>query len=157
MSDPLIETGAGNESQLAFKDGLLQETLLAVRRRKRCRRTCKRALAGACCGLVIFGIFSMRQRLAAGVPVEVAVHEAPATVVGIERELDIVMVRSQPIAPNLLVRTDPGAVAQYVSNSPSNVAVLQKASDDELMAALDGRRVILATDLSGRSRLRLLD
>ena len=27
----------------------------------------------------------------------------------------------------------------------------------ELMAALDGRRVILATDFSGRAKLRLLD
>ncbi|MGI9243008.1 MAG: hypothetical protein ACR2RV_19580 [Verrucomicrobiales bacterium] len=154
MSDSNLEPHPASDSLTRFREELLNETLAAVATRRR-RRYGRRILVAISCCIPVIWILLVpsgeREEGLAGLPSQ------PRPVTAEPAAIEVTILETQPLAAGSIVRTDPGLLERYKVKGAVDEVVWANATDGELMAALDGRRVILATDLSGRSKLRLLD
>ena len=141
------------ETNSDFKDAVLQTTLVAVRRRRRLRTGVRLGLG--MCLLVVTGWVALSDWRESE-PIAEETGSTPVEI-GTPPKVEIAMVKSKPLPLQFVVRTDAARVESYIVRTGTSARGVGKASDSELLAALDGQSVILATDRSGRSELRILD
>ncbi|MEO5803174.1 MAG: hypothetical protein ABIR24_06565 [Verrucomicrobiota bacterium] len=134
-NDELLKDVLADAAPPSFRDELFARTLQQVRRRKQLRRTGSALLATS--AVVVALIFFARVLPKAKV--------APTRIT-----TNPLLIHSQPLAANMIVRTD--STIALVNSSSSAGAILKSASakylfsvigDDELFDLLDGRPAIL--------------
>ena len=138
----------------SFEDELLEMTLCAVRRKRQTRRALRFG-AVACC-VTLAGIFALRHTQGVSEPARPVVEAGKVEAASPEPVLEIV--NTDPVDERFIVRTDRSLVDKYVVRTPEDSrASIARATDTELLAALEGKRVLLTTSRDGRSVLKFFD
>ena len=113
-----------------FRTAVWERTVQAVRWRRRARRV-KQGLA-ATAFVVLMGLGLWHLQTSVPLPNRVVSH-APAPVVQV--------VRSQPLAPSILVTSQPGLV-RVVRSTPASVTLITSGSPADLYRVIDDQKLL---------------
>ena len=137
QADELLKDVLDETASPDFRAELLHKTIQQAHRTKHFRRWNRAALTT--CVLIAFGFVVSRMSL------------SPRKIIEAQHVADDLLVRSQPLPAQMLVRTEAG-IAGVVNSSPSAVALIASApaeksfdliGDEELLDIFAGKPVVL--------------
>ena len=138
-----------SDSSISFEDELLATTLVAVRRKRRLKtgwRSFVTALGIASIGWMVFQNHRSHDGInSPNVPI------AQSSPPRIER------ITNLPNSDSYIIKTKPSLAEAYIKSTSSLERDFTFATDQELLASLEGHRLILIQDAAGKTTLRLLD